>query len=103
VADALAARGVHNAVITLGPDGAVVLDDSRVSVLPAVPVNAIDTTGCGDAFMGAVAAELAAGNPLVEAARTGVAAGAWAATGSGAQPSFGTRADVETLLSEGRG
>lgn len=46
--------------------------------------------------MGAVAADLAAGRALTQAARTGIAAGAWAAERVGAQSSFGTRADLES-------
>lgn len=97
-AAALAELGVDRTIVTLGADGAAVLDTRRgIDVLPAIAVAAMDTTGCGDAFMGAVAAELAFGRPLVEAARTGIRAGAWAATRLGAQSAYGTRQDLDTL------
>jgi sugar/nucleoside kinase (ribokinase family) len=41
-------------VVTLGRDGAIALDGDRLHVAPAFPVNAIDTTGAGDVFRGAL-------------------------------------------------
>ena len=91
-------RGVERVVVTLGPDGAVVLDataytevggdDGRISMIGAPRVEAVDTTGCGDAFMGALAHRLAEGSSLVEAARLAVEVGALAATRKGAQTSY---------------
>lgn len=96
---ALRKLGIQRAIVTLGADGAAVLDGDRgITLVPPVPVVAVDTTGCGDAFMGAVAAELALGGSLVEAAQSGARAGAWAARGLGAQPSYGTREDLASLV-----
>lgn len=101
--EALARVGIRRAIVTLGANGAVVLDrDTGIASLPPVPVDAVDTTGCGDAFMGAVAAELSYGRSLVEAAETGMRAGAWAARGLGAQPSYGTREDLASLPTPAR-
>ena len=108
--DAFVDRGVERAVVTLGADGAVVLDatatdadaaattggsggtnevdDGRVTVVSAPAVEAVDTTGCGDAFTGAVAHQLAAGASLQEAVRFAVEVGALAATREGAQASY---------------
>lgn len=99
VGEALAVRGVTRAVVTLGPRGAVVLEPSaagthRVVEVPAVPVEAVDTTGCGDAFTGALATRLAAGASLVDAARFAAQVGAVAATRRGAQSSYPTLAEV---------
>ncbi|WP_456413575.1 PfkB family carbohydrate kinase, partial [Oceanithermus profundus] len=58
-----------------------------------------DTTAAGDAFVGGLAAALAAGEPLVRALRFGSAAGALAATRPGAQPSLPTAEAVRSLLS----
>lgn len=95
--------GPTQAIVTRGKNGAVVFEPSdqapTVTCIDAVPVTAVDTTGCGDAFMGAVAAELAAGRTLVEAAGTGALAGAWAAQHRGAQASYGRRTDLQILLS----
>jgi len=85
--DQLRAKGVAAAVVTLGGDGAVVLDD-EVSTVAAEPVQVVDTTGCGDAFTGAVAHRLARGEPLVEAARFAARVAARAATAPGAQSSY---------------
>ncbi len=99
--EALSAIGVRRAVVTLGKDGAAVLDadaPEAVRFVPSIPVDAVDTTGCGDAFMGALAAELAGGSTLADAAATGAAAGAWAARGFGAQSSYGTREQLDQLI-----
>lgn len=95
--------GPKQAIVTRGKTGAVVFEPTdqapTVTCIDAVQVTTVDTTGCGDAFMGAVAAELAAGRTLVEAAGTGALAGAWAAQQRGAQASYGRRTDLHTLLS----
>lgn len=85
--DRFRAKGVGAAVVTLGGDGAVVLDD-EVTMVAAEAVEVMDTTGCGDAFTGAVAHRLARGEPLVEAARFAARVAAQAATTSGAQSSY---------------
>ena len=96
VLDGLAGRGIRRAVVTLGTDGSVVLDDEgddragRVTRIDATPVEAVDTTGCGDAFTGAVAHRLADGSSLVEAARFASRISALAATADGAQSSYST-------------
>ena len=96
--DALAGRmagyGFDEAVVTLGAHGSVVMDHGRVERVAPVRVDAVDTTGCGDAFMGSVLASLAAGLSLAEGARVGSLVSAYAATGSGAQASYGTMAQV---------
>lgn len=78
----------RSVVITLGGDGAVVQSrgDASSTHHPAPRVTVVDTTGAGDAFVGALAAELASGRSLAEAVETGVAAGAAAVQWRGAQP-----------------
>jgi ribokinase len=63
-------------------------------------VNAVDTTGAGDAFCGAIAVRLAEGAELADAMRFANAAGALACTKHGAYPSMPYRDDVEALLRE---
>jgi ribokinase len=69
-------------------------------LLPAHEVTVVDTVGAGDAFCGALAAHLAAGQTLVEATRRANAAGALAVTRAGAEPSMPTREQVDELLAE---
>ena len=76
----------RSVVITLGGDGAIVADSAGVLHVPAVHVPVVDTTGAGDAFAGALAAELAGGASLELAVQAGVAAGAAAVQHVGAQP-----------------
>jgi ribokinase len=86
-----AARAV---VVTLGSEGAVVIEGSRVERIPAPQVDAVDTTGAGDAFCGALAQALDAGADLVEAARWAVRAAAASVTKPGAQGGLPRRADL---------
>ena len=90
VARRMASFGFDRAVVTLGGDGSVVLDRGDVRRIAPVRVDAIDTTGCGDAFMGTVLAGLAAGLTLGDAAEAAAYVSAYAATGRGAQASYGT-------------
>ena len=84
-AAALHALTHHAVVITLGPDGAVVVDGAGVQSVPSpTPERVIDTTGAGDAFTGALAARLALGDGLVAAVTSGCAAGAAAVATLGA-------------------
>ena len=95
VAAAIHALGAGHAIVTLGAGGAVAEGgDGRVRV-PAFEVKAVDTTGAGDAFNGALAVALAERQPLVRAMRFANAAAALACTVRGAQPSLPTRREVE--------
>jgi ribokinase len=78
-------------VVTLGPRGAVVVEHGLASRLAAPAVEAIDTTGAGDAFVGAFAAGLAQGLPAAAAARLGVACASESVTRPGTQASFPDR------------
>ena len=93
VVAALLAAGIPSAVLTLGADGSLVADQAGVRRIPPAPVEAVDTTGSGDAFIGALALGLARGDDLTTAARLASRVGAFAATGEGAQPSYPTAAD----------
>lgn len=90
--------GVKNLVITLGANGARVVNQDLDRHLPAHEITAVDTTAAGDAFNGALAVALAEGKALIEAVQYGLAAGALATTRRGAQPSLPTREAVENLM-----
>ncbi len=96
---AIRALGAARVAITLGALGTLAdTPEGRVHT-PAFAVTAIDTTGAGDAFNGALAVALAERAPLPAALRFANAAGALACTRRGAQPAMPRRAEVEGLLS----
>ena len=75
-ASALAARTGAPVVVTIGAGGALLVSGDDVERVPAPAVEAVDTTGAGDAFNGALAAALAGGAALAEAVREAVAVAA---------------------------
>jgi ribokinase len=82
-------------LITLGADGALLLEPGgEPERLPATRVEVVDTTGAGDTVNGALAAELAAGRPLRDAARFALAAAALSTTVAGARGGMPDRAAV---------
>ena len=98
-AAALRARGARAALVTLGAAGAVYADAAGSRRIAPVPVHAVDTTGAGDAFLGALAAMLAAGSRIDEALGFAAAAAALSVSRPGAQPSLPTRVEVTEFLS----
>lgn len=92
--------GAKSAVVTLGSDGAVVAAGGEVLPVETPGVEAVDTVGAGDAFCGALAAMLAEGRDLADAARIGCVAGALATTTPGAIPSLPVRDAVERAQQE---
>ena len=85
-------------VLTLGEQGTLMLTQTTSELIPALPVQPVDTTGAGDAFCGALATALASGEHLQSAVGFANAAGAAAVTVSGATPSMPTREKIERLL-----
>lgn len=96
--EALLARGPSAVALTLGAHGAVAGRGGEVRHVPAPAVAVVDTTAAGDAFVGALAAEVAAGADFFAATTTAVAAGSLAVTRPGAQPSLPRRPDVDALV-----
>ncbi len=90
-------------VVTLGAQGAIACHGERRWSQPSFEVHAIDTVGCGDAFIGAMAAAIARGADVATSLREGCAAGALAAMRAGAMPSLPTRAEIDRLLADARG
>ncbi len=84
-------------VVTLGADGAVLVNRSGAHPISAVPVQAVDTTGAGDCFCGYLAARLAMGDDTIEAVEWAMAAAAISVTRPGASGSIPTVAEVEQL------
>jgi ribokinase len=97
------ARGVGDVVVTLGARGSMVIQSGPdglpvLTPIPAVPSHVVDTTGCGDAFTGAVADSLARGEGLVAAARRAAVVASLAAAAEGAQASYPTLSEVKVHL-----
>jgi ribokinase len=98
LAAGLLAAGARSVVITLGADGALVADRGGTHREPGRRVEVVDTTGAGDAFVGALACELSHGASLRDATRFAVALSALSVQGRGAQPSYPDRRAVDRLL-----
>jgi ribokinase len=94
----LLGRGARAVVVTLGPQGALLASPEGTTTVDGRVVEAVDTTGAGDAFVGGLAAALAAGCERALAVSLGNAAGAAAAAGSGAQASLPTPEDLRRLF-----
>jgi ribokinase len=98
VAMAVRALGAAHAVLTLGAAGALAEGPGGRCQVPAFGVTAVDTTGAGDAFNGALAVALGERRALPDALRFANAAAALACTRRGAQPAMPTLPEVELLL-----
>ncbi|MFD8880627.1 ribokinase [Corynebacterium xerosis] len=116
-ATALAAKhDIRTAVVTLGGAGSVVVETGAVAtgdagtgehsvtatLVEPLPVDVVDTTGCGDSYMGSLMAGLASGLGVRDAARVAAAVSAYAAGGAGAQASYGSAAQVREFAGTGR-
>ncbi len=93
-AAALITAGARHAVVTAGAHGAALAGPDATATIGAFRVDAVDTVGAGDTFVGALAVALAAGIPAAEAVRAASAAGATAATRPGAQAGMPRPADI---------
>lgn len=85
-------------LVTIGADGCLLVDGDHAERIPAPAVDVVDTTGAGDAACGALAAELAAGRPLREAARFAMVAAALSTRVAGAREGMPRRDDVLAAL-----
>jgi ribokinase len=94
----LISRGAQNTIVTLGANGALIVNKNGAKHIPAYEVKVVDTTAAGDAFVGGLAVGLLNGKSLEDAVQYACACGALAVTKFGAQPSLPTTEDVEKLL-----
>jgi ribokinase len=88
--------------VTLGERGAIALIDGQPLPIPGRKVPALDTTGAGDCFVGAFAAQLANGNTIPYALAFANAAASICVQRMGAGPSMPTAEEVERAISSGR-
>lgn len=94
----LVAAGAPAVVITLGAAGALLAQGAQRRAIPARTVDAVDTTGAGDTFSGVLAAWLASGHNLAEAAEAANCAAGLSVTRSGARSGMPSRAAIEAQL-----
>jgi ribokinase len=104
-ARALSARTGAPVVVTLGGEGALVVDrpNGPIERYLGIAVEAVDATGAGDAFSGILAAELARGAEFPDAIRYALAGAALSVTVAGAREGLPSRDRIEALLGSGRG
>jgi ribokinase len=88
--------------VTLGKRGVLTLVNDKPAIIPGRAVTAVDTTGAGDCFVGAVAAQLAGGKPIRDALDYANAAASICVQRMGAAPSMPTAAEVEATLPTSR-
>lgn len=101
-AQALLNKGARAAIVDAGNAGHLLLWSDGEHWLSRIPVRAVDATGASDAFLGALAAQLAQGADLISASIFANAASALATTKLGAQAGLPTYDDVTSLLRKPR-
>lgn len=94
----LKSRGPGVVILTLGDRGALLLDEDGFSTLPAEKVQAVDTTGAGDAFVGSLAFFIARNEPLRTAVQKANRIAAMSVMKVGTQTSFPTWEQVAAVL-----
>lgn len=95
------ALGARVVIVTMGPEGAVLATPQGLEHVPAQRVAAVDATGAGDAFTGALIVERLRGMPLAESVRFANAAAALSTLGRGAIAPLPAREAVERALAKG--
>lgn len=101
-ANVLLERGAKHVIITLGRKGSYYAAHTKQGInthyFPAIPVDAVDTTGAGDCFNGALAAALAEGKEMSDAIEFAIAAASLSVTKVGAGESMPLRMEIESML-----
>jgi len=100
LADSIHAAGA--AIVTLGADGCLLIERKQRRSFPAETITAIDTTGCGDAFCGVMAASLARGLATDQAIGAAQKAAALTAMRPGAFQALPSREELGALLANRR-
>jgi ribokinase len=87
-------------IVTLGEKGSLVIDDGGQTHVPAAAVEAVDTTGAGDAFNAGLAVALAEGKPLLQAVQFASGCGALACTKLGVIPALAARDAADAICGQ---
>lgn len=93
-------HGVKDVIITLGGRGVFVSSNGREEIVPAYKVNAIDTTGAGDAFNGGLLAALSEGKDIWSAVEFANALAALSVQKLGTTPSMPTRVEIDEFMNK---
>ena len=96
-AQVLLDKGVRNVIITLGGNGVYATDGTHEELIERIPVNAVDTTGAGDAFNGGFVTALSNGMSLFDAVRYGNCTGALSVTKPGTAKAMPHKAEIDAL------
>lgn len=99
-ADVLFAKGVGKMIVTMGSKGSLILDGGEPRFIQARRVKAVDTTGAGDTYCGALCVAIAEGKTLLEAAEFASAVSALSVTKMGAQTAMPKRAEAEVFMNQ---
>ena len=91
-------RGARTVILTLGERGSLLVTEETREHVPVETVNALDTTGAGDAFVGSLAYFLASGKALTEAIARANRIASISVQSSGTQTSFPLAADLPQEL-----
>jgi len=102
VARSMQTRDGQSVVVTLGGRGAVAWTQGRARIIPGRSVAPVDTTGAGDCFVGAVAAQTVLGVPMAQALEYANVAASICVQRMGAGPSMPTEAEVAATLGSRR-
>ncbi|MBR3929140.1 MAG: ribokinase [Clostridia bacterium] len=97
-ASILLQKGVQTAIITLGKKGVFYKTQTESGIIHAPKVKAVDTTGAGDAFNGALASRLASGEKLKDAMKFACAFASLSVTKKGAADSMPTREETDAFI-----
>jgi len=98
VAEFIRSVGLSTVIVTLGKDGAVVADASGTHHRPAPAVTAVDSTGAGDTFVGALSCALVSGSTMAAAVDFAQHAAAFSVTRRGAQASMPSRSELKDFV-----
>lgn len=96
-AKSLIALGVNQVIVTLGSKGSLLVDKNTTQYVPALKVDAVDTTAAGDSFVGAYSSKLIEGYTAYDAAVFATKVAAITVTREGAQSSLPTIEDIKKL------
>ena len=88
-------KGCHQVVVTLGPQGALIVTKTDDQLVAVEPVQAVDTTAAGDAFNGALAVQLTEGTDIAIAVARANQAASLSVTRAGAQSSLARRNELD--------